>query len=330
MYTRPTTRNPPYLEREESYGEREEYEWHRGRLGAQSRRVTGGEAPAAPRSMTRRRRDIEPTPSYDEIPAERRQLFMDDGIDPATFTDIVMHDVVAEPADLQSLIAVMNPTQLATSLKHMALQYRDLQNAATGTWDTDEDDNRGRGPTQSITRATQGQQPEPSVSPPGRGHGREPVYEDEEEYLSPPPGEDAYRPLNTHDVRPHPAGHNTSADHDEGMGNSDPPRGPTATHRAPPATQQPTPPPMGVREAEIAPEEPTMKRDRRRQRMPAAKLETFAGQGAFVEAFLAKFTSHATYFGWTERDRVFQLKNSLTGTAAQALWAGRTPHYNIT
>jgi len=56
--------------------------------------------------------------------------------------------------------------------------------------------------------------------------------------------------------------------------------------------------------------------------MPAAKLETFAGQGASVEAFLAKFESHATYFGWSERDRVFQLKNSLTGTAAQALWTG--------
>jgi len=53
--------------------------------------------------------------------------------------------------------------------------------------------------------------------------------------------------------------------------------------------------------------------------MPAAKLETFAGQGASVEAFLAKFESHATYFEWGERDRVFQLKNSLTGTAAQAL-----------
>jgi len=56
--------------------------------------------------------------------------------------------------------------------------------------------------------------------------------------------------------------------------------------------------------------------------MPAAKLETFAGQGASVESFLAKFESHAAYFGWSEKDRVFQLKNSLTGTAAQALWTG--------
>jgi len=65
---------------------------------------------------------------------------MDDSMDPAAFTDIVMQDSGAEAADLQSLIAVMNPTQLATSLQHMALQYRDLQNAATGIWDTDEDD----------------------------------------------------------------------------------------------------------------------------------------------------------------------------------------------
>jgi len=53
MDTRQTTRDPPYLEREEYYGEREEYEWQQARTGAQSRRVTGAEAPAAPRSMPR-------------------------------------------------------------------------------------------------------------------------------------------------------------------------------------------------------------------------------------------------------------------------------------
>jgi len=41
-----------------------------------------------------------------------------------------------------------------------------------------------------------------------------------------------------------------------------------------------------------------------------------------MESFLAKFESHATYFRQSEQDRVFQLKNSLTGTAAQALWTG--------
>jgi len=58
-------------------------------------------------------------------------------------------------------------------------------------------------------------------------------------------------------------------------------------------------------------------------RKPTAKwLETFAGQGASVESFLAKFESHAKYYKWSEQDRLFQLKNSLTGTAAQALWTG--------
>jgi len=57
-------------------------------------------------------------------------------------------------------------------------------------------------------------------------------------------------------------------------------------------------------------------------RKPAEKLESYAGQGASVEFFLAKFESHVTYFRWSEQDRVFQLKNSLTGTAAQALWTG--------
>jgi len=85
-----------------------------------------------PPDTMRRRRDVGTTQPYDERPAERRQLFMDDGMNPAAFTDIVMQDVGAEAADLQSLIAVMNPTQLATSLQNMALQYRDLQNAATG------------------------------------------------------------------------------------------------------------------------------------------------------------------------------------------------------
>jgi len=46
------------------------------------------------------------------------------------------------------------------------------------------------------------------------------------------------------------------------------------------------------------------------------------GQGASVESFIAQFETHAKYFQWKEKDRVFQLKNSLTGTAAQALWTG--------
>jgi len=59
-----------------------------------------------------------------------------------------------------------------------------------------------------------------------------------------------------------------------------------------------------------------------KQRKPAAKLKKYVGQGASVESFLAKFESHAKYVKWSEQDRVFQLKNSLTGTAAQALWTG--------
>jgi len=54
----------------------------------------------------------------------------------------------------------------------------------------------------------------------------------------------------------------------------------------------------------------------------SVRLETYAGQGASLEAFLAKFEEHARYFQWNEDDRVFNLKNSLTGTAATVLWAG--------
>jgi len=60
--------------------------------------------------------------------------------------------------------------------------------------------------------------------------------------------------------------------------------------------------------------------DETKKRKPAAKLERYAGQGASVESFIAPFETHAKYFQWNEQDRVFQLKNSLTGTAAQALW----------
>jgi len=60
----------------------------------------------------------------------------------------------------------------------------------------------------------------------------------------------------------------------------------------------------------------------RKQKTPMAKLEAYAGQGASLEAFLAKFESHSRYFGWTEEHRLFQLQNRLTGTAATVLWGG--------
>jgi len=55
---------------------------------------------------------------------------------------------------------------------------------------------------------------------------------------------------------------------------------------------------------------------------PAAKLESYAGQGASLESFPEKFESHSEYFKWTNQDRVFQLKKTLSGTAAQALRTG--------
>jgi len=229
---------------------------------------------------------------------------MDEEIDPAAFTDIVMQDAGAEPAELQSLIDVMNPTQLATSLQHMALQYLDLQNAATGIWDTEEDDERGavRGP------------PAGRWTVPSGSHGRhttEPTRDDEEEHT-----ETGHGHQKTQGEQPPPIWQTATADHMER--NDDPPRDPKVPRSTPPATQWSTPQPVAQRETEVALAEPA-RVNIRQQRMPAAKLETFAGQGASVEAFLANFESHATYFGWSERDRVFQLKNSLTGTAAQAL-----------
>jgi len=54
------------------------------------------------------------------------------------------------------------------------------------------------------------------------------------------------------------------------------------------------------------------------------KLESYTGQGASLEAFLAKYEEHSRYYRWNDDDRVFHLKNCLTGTAATVLWAGGT------
>jgi len=223
-----------------------------------------------------------------------------------------MQDVGAQPADLQSLIAVMNPAKLATSLQHMALQYRDLQDAATGTWETAEDNAPPR---------TRGQWPAPlgSLS----GHASQPTRDNEEEFSFSALGEYAYQHPTTHDDMPHLPWHTVTADDEEGMANGDDqPRTHKATRSAPLATKRSIPQQAGTRGDNEAAELPFKEGTSRQQRMPAAKLETFAGQGASVESFLAKFESHAAYVSWSEKDRLFQLKNSLTGTAAQALWTG--------
>jgi len=54
----------------------------------------------------------------------------------------------------------------------------------------------------------------------------------------------------------------------------------------------------------------------------AVELEPYAGKGTSLEAFLAKFEAHAKYYEWVEEDRLFHLKNSLTGIVATILWTG--------
>jgi len=214
-------------------------------------------------------------------------------MDPSAFTDMVLQNTGAEAADLQHIINIMNPTQLATSLQHMALQYRDMQNAATGLWDiTDVDVNDDRAPIPAHME-------HPSVPPapvPEWADGRDimetPKYDDEEDTGMHP---------RTYDERPYTGRHGTTdrlhtADADDLL------RGPGATHSEPSATPQPAAPPPGACAVEAVPEVPVRKDRGRHTKMPAAKLETFAGQGASVEAFLAKFESHATYFEWDERD----------------------------
>ena len=49
------------------------------------------------------------------------------------------------------------------------------------------------------------------------------------------------------------------------------------------------------------------------------KLSKFDGNGS-LETFLVKFENHAGYFNWSDRDRLFHLKNCLEGAAGQILW----------
>ena len=66
------------------------------------------------------------------------------------------------------------------------------------------------------------------------------------------------------------------------------------------------------------------RRDRRSMdivRMPsaaAAKLPVFNGETSW-EAFILKFENCAGYYGWTEKDRRFQIRNALEGVACHAL-----------
>jgi len=58
------------------------------------------------------------------------------------------------------------------------------------------------------------------------------------------------------------------------------------------------------------------------KRQHIVKLESYAGQGASFAAFLENYKEHSRYYQWNDDDRIFHLKNCLTGTAATVLWAG--------
>jgi len=63
--------------------------------------------------------------------------------------------------------------------------------------------------------------------------------------------------------------------------------------------------------------------DARPKRLHSIKLENYAGHGVSFEAFLAsKYEKHSRYYKWNDDDRVFHLKNCLTGPAVTVLRAG--------
>lgn len=49
------------------------------------------------------------------------------------------------------------------------------------------------------------------------------------------------------------------------------------------------------------------------------KLGVYDGNTC-LQTFLARFENCAEYFRWDDRDRLFQLRSSLTGAAGQILW----------
>lgn len=56
------------------------------------------------------------------------------------------------------------------------------------------------------------------------------------------------------------------------------------------------------------------------KRTPTIRLSTYDGSSMPLETFLSKFENCSQYCEWTERDRLYHLKASLDGNAAQVLW----------
>jgi len=56
-----------------------------------------------------------------------------------------------------------------------------------------------------------------------------------------------------------------------------------------------------------------------RQRYPLPPLPNFSGESS-VDEFIARFRNHAAHCQWDEEERLFYLRNSLQGVAAQVIW----------
>jgi len=228
------------------------------------------------------------------VSRERRRLFTD--MD--TVADIFRGATEVEPEEIGELVAALNPQQLAASLEHMALKWRELKG---GEMEERQTHRPSAGDNQSPRPHTR-TYPGAPRTPPRRSQRRSTesarIWDEDR-----PPDHDR-----DHTGSPfHPA-----------------PCPPLLRRKAQQRPVRGVPPPPTARPATTTDgsEEDTTS-DNDKSRKPAAnRLETYAGQGASVESFIAKLESHAKYYKWSEQDRVFQLKNSLTETAAQALWTG--------
>jgi len=213
------------------------------------------------------------------VSQERKRLFENDVMDMDTFTNTLMGAAEeAQPVEISELILIMGKQQLASSLQHMVLKWKELKASMTA----------GTQPCRSSTsdsrllRLATGTHPGATTTSPtvrrrlpnlprtsGRGLS---LLADRS---TPEPKQDIPMRTPAHRSKNSDGNKETATSHDD------------------------------------------------KPRKPAAKLESYAGQGASVESFLDKlFESHAKYFRWSEQDKVFQLKNSLTRTTAQALWTG--------
>jgi len=179
-----------------------------------------------------------------------------------------------EPEEIGEMVAALNPQQLAASLQHMALKWRELKGGET--------------------EKKQTYRPLPGDNQPHRPHPRT--------YPGPPhtpPRRSQRRPTESVRIWDEDQPPDHDRDHTGPHGLPLPYLPPLRRQGAPQRLVRAVPPPLTPAATTADGSEEDTTDDHDKSRKPAAnRLETYAGQGASVESFIAKFESHAKYYKW--------------------------------